>query len=235
MQQTNKSGVSLCLMTWNELEGCKHDVPLLPRNDFQQIFAVDGGSTDGTIEYLESEGIPVFQQPVKSLNAAYHHAVNVCEEEKLVIFFPKGTIAPSCVSELSRTLEKGIDFVVASRNIEGGENEEDNNLFRPRKWGVLILSLLSSFIWRREGPRIHDVLHGVKGFTIEAFRQMNIAETGVSIDLEMVIRSYRFKISRAEVPVVEKSRVAGDTHFKVIPTAKRLALFLWNEFTTSIS
>eukprot|EP00828_Plagiopyla_frontata_P006252 TRINITY_DN12699_c0_g2_i1.p1 TRINITY_DN12699_c0_g2~~TRINITY_DN12699_c0_g2_i1.p1 ORF type:complete len:113 (+),score=22.78 TRINITY_DN12699_c0_g2_i1:3-341(+) len=54
--------VSLCLIVWNELEGCKKDVPLIPRECFDEIYAVDGGSTDGTVEYLESQSIKVFPQ-----------------------------------------------------------------------------------------------------------------------------------------------------------------------------
>jgi len=50
---------TLCLIVWNELEGCRLDVPKLPRNDFYEFIAVDGGSTDGTVEYLESQGIAV--------------------------------------------------------------------------------------------------------------------------------------------------------------------------------
>ena len=55
--------ISLCLLVWNELEGCKIDVPNLPRDSFEETYAVDGGSTDGTVEYLESQGIPVYRQP----------------------------------------------------------------------------------------------------------------------------------------------------------------------------
>lgn len=221
--------ISLCLIVWNEFEGCEFDVPLLPRDNFYEIFAVDGGSTDGTVEYLEAQGIPVYKQPVKSLNAAYHHAVHQCTGDYLVVFFPKGTIDPACVRVIAQTLEKNKDLVIASRNIKGGKNEEDDQWVRPRKWGVLILAIFSALIWRREGPWIHDVLHGVKGFSIASFRQMNISTLGVSIDLEMVIRSYRLKQSRMEIPVIESSQVAGDTHFKILPTAKRLAVFLCKE------
>ena len=37
--------ISLCLVTWNELQGCQIDVPQLPRDHFDEIYAVDGGST----------------------------------------------------------------------------------------------------------------------------------------------------------------------------------------------
>ena len=54
-------------MVWNELDGCKMDVPRLPRDAFDEIYAVDGGSTDGTVAYLESQGITVHRQPKKGL------------------------------------------------------------------------------------------------------------------------------------------------------------------------
>ena len=36
--------VALCLLTWNELEGCKPDVPRLPLDGFDEVYAVDGGA-----------------------------------------------------------------------------------------------------------------------------------------------------------------------------------------------
>lgn len=81
--------ISLCLMTWNELEGCKIDVPNLPREAFDETFCIDGGSTDGTVEYLESQKIPVHKQPKKGLNAAYVHANDVATGDAVVVFSQK--------------------------------------------------------------------------------------------------------------------------------------------------
>ena len=46
--------ISLILITWNELEGCKHDIPLIDRSKFDEIFCIDGGSTDGTVSILRN-------------------------------------------------------------------------------------------------------------------------------------------------------------------------------------
>jgi hypothetical protein len=223
---------SLCLIVWNELEGCQSDVPQLPRHLFDEVYAVDGGSTDGTVAYLESQGIPVHRQPKRSLNAAYAHAVEKCSTDALVVFFPKATLDPSCICRFAELLDQGFELIVASRNLPGAQNEEDKHLFKPRKWGVMALSLATSLLWRREGPRIGDVLHGVKAFTLSAYRRMNISDSGVTIDLEMVVRAYRLRVRRIEFPVCETARIAGASQFRIWPTAKKLGGFLISEISS---
>lgn len=222
--------ISLCLMVWNELEGCKIDVPKLPKNDFDEVFAIDAGSTDGTKKYLEEHGIPVHLQPQKGLNAAYIYAVEKSNCDAIVVFFPKGTIDPSSLLQFRSLLESGYELIVASRNITNAKNEEDEKLLKPRKWGVLTLAIFSSLIWRKEGYFIRDVLHGYKAFTISAFKKIAPLDYGLSIDIEMVIRSYKFNISRTEIPVIEMPRSFGKSHFKILPTSIKLLKYLWFEF-----
>lgn len=221
--------ISLCLLVWNELAGCRQDVPHLPMDQFHECYVVDGGSTDGTVEFFQAQGIPLFRQPRKSLNAAYHCAVEHCTGDALVVFFPKGTLDPGCVLRLADRLRAGNGLVIASRNIPGGRNEEDDRLLKPRKWGVRLLAISAALLWRREGTWIRDILHGVKGFTIDAFRRMDISVTGVTIDFEMVVRAYRRRITRSEIPVHERNRLSGATHFPILPTAMRISRFIWME------
>lgn len=222
--------ISLCLLVWNELKGCKIDVPNLPREEFDEIYAVDGGSTDGTVEYLQTQGITVYRQPKKGLNAAYIHAVEMSSCDAVVVFFPKGTISVSTLKNFRACLESGIDLVVASRNIGGARNEEDKSLIKPRKWGVLCLALVAALFWRREGYMVRDVLHGYKGFTVSGFRKIAPVDYGLSIDIEMVVRSYRLGLKRAEFPVTEIARPFGATKFKILPTGMKLLKYLWREF-----
>jgi glycosyltransferase involved in cell wall biosynthesis len=218
--------ITLCLLVFDEKIGCEADVPKLCQEYFDDVYAVDGGSTDGTVEYLQSQGIRVFKQPKRSLNAAYAHAVKMCKTEGLVVFFPKGTLNPDCTKDMADKLKEGYDLVVASRFISGGRNEEDRRVIKPRKWGVKALSFTASLVWRREGWRIRDVLHGVKAFTVSAYRRMNISSTGVTVDLEMTVRSYRLRIPRMEFPVLESERLFGETSFPIWKTGKKLGRFL---------
>ncbi|SRR6266700_3279303 len=218
--------IALCLVTWNEIEGCKADVPRLPREHFDQIFAVDGGSTDGTAEYLRGQGIEVFEQDTRGYNGAYISAFRRCQADALVLFHPKGTIDPAETLHFRRYFEDGYQVVIASRTARGGRNEEDGNWLRPRKWSTMSLATLAAVLWRREGAMVWDILHGFRGVTKDAFAAIDALPTGLSADLEIVVRSYRLALRRVEFPVVEKARPNGTTHFKALPTGKRLLSYL---------
>lgn len=67
-----------------------HDIPKLDRNQFDQIYCLDGGSKDGTAEYLVSYGIEVYTQKENGLNQAHKEAVSYCCCDAVVFFIPKG-------------------------------------------------------------------------------------------------------------------------------------------------
>ena len=217
-------------MVWNELKGCQQDVPNLPRECFDEIFALDGGSTDGTVEYLVSQSIPVVRQPKPGYNHAYIAAFERTSCDALVIFHPKGSIDPSSLRQFAAPFQAGAHLVVASRSIKGGRNEEDGKFLKPRKWSVLALSGLSAFLWwRGRGPVVWDVLHGYRGMRRDAFFAMDPVGEGLSMDLQMVVRSYRLGFKLCQIPVEERPRLQGSTHFKALPTGIKLLKYMWFE------
>lgn len=221
--------IGLCLLTLNEINGCKQAVPLLNLDQFDEVFAIDGGSTDGTVEYIRNNNINCYLQEIPGYNGAYISAFKKCQSDALVLFHPKGSIDPSETLKFRAFLEQRYDLVVASRMIKGGKNEEDAQLLKPRKWFVILLAVIAGILWRREGNMIWDVLHGLRAMGKEAFFAIEPIENGVSVDLEIVVRSYRKRIKRIEFPVQETARVGGESHFKAFPTGKRLLKYIWFE------
>jgi len=224
--------VSLCLLTLNERQGCERDVPCLPRDAFDQVYAVDGGSQDGTVEYLLSQGIPVHRQPRPTLNAATAFAFELCTSDALVIFFPKATVPPAEILKFPPLFARGYQLVVASRMLPGASAKEDGRWFRPRKLSGRALGWLAAALWWREGNRITDPLHGVRGMTCDAWRRMQVSDSGVTIDLESVVRAYRLRMPRAEFPVREMPRSYGDSHFGFASTGKQMFRFIARELFT---
>lgn len=225
----SESLITLGLLVKNEVVGCKMDIPTINRSAFLEIIAIDGGSTDGTVEYLKSQNIPVFRQSKESLNAAYHDLNRLAKGKFVISFFPKGTLPVEDLYKFERYFLSGKNLVIASRKLPGAVNEEDKNLIKIRKWGVGVLSIVAAYLWRREGDKIKDVLHGFKGWTKSSFDEMQLNQVGVTIDIEMVVRSYRLGISRIEFPTTEKQRTYGETNFKIWPTGKKILKYLYSE------
>ncbi len=221
--------VALCLLPWDEIGGVRPDVPLLDRSRFDQVFCIDGGSDDGTIPFLESNGVPVFRQTAKGLNQACYDAFDRCTCDALVLFHPKGTVPVGDAYRFRPLFERGFGLVVASRMAKGARNEEDGRLLKPRKWFVLLLALAARLALCREGEAVRDVLHGFRGMTREAFARMPRTDGGCTIDLEMVCHAYRERISRTEFPTRESPRLGGATHFRAWRTGRRLLRSLWTE------
>ncbi len=221
--------IALCFLTWNELEGCKHDIPQFDRRKFDNIICVDGGSTDGTVEYLESVGIPVVRQSAPGLNQATKDAVEHCGCDYCVFYHPKGSVPVSDAYRFRGYFQSGYDLVVASRMMRASVNEEDDSLFRPRKWFVLSLALVAKLLFKREGNTIWDVLHGFRGVNTTVFRALEISDFSPSVDIETVCRAYKMGIKRIEFPTSEKKRISGETHFKPIKTGSKLIKYIIRE------
>lgn len=219
----------LCLLTFNEIQGCKEQIQELLTAEFDELICIDGGSTDGTIEYLRSKNIRVCKQPIPSLNAAYHHAYHVSQADFIVFFHPKGTISPKELTRFKNLIEQKNELIIASRNIKCATNEEDDLLLKPRKWFVQILGILVAILWKKEGAFISDILHGFRGISRRAFYEINPLPKGSTIDLEIMIGSYKHKLKRIEFPSKEVKRQYGETHFKSWSTGYKLIKHLCKE------
>lgn len=229
MDEKSKT-VALCLVTWNEIVGCQHDVPLIDRSKFDYVFCVDGGSTDGTVEYLTEQKIPVIRQTSKGINQAYKDGAKFCGCDNIIYFLPKGTVPVTDTYKFRAYFDQGYDVVVASRMMKGAVNEEDSQILKPRKWFVLGLGLLSKILFKRDrGNTIWDTLHGFKGVNVEAFKAMDISDKSPSIDIEIICRSYKLKLKRIEFPTQESARLAGETHFKAFSAGSKMLQYIFWE------
>lgn len=63
----------------------------------------------------------------------------------------------------------------------------------------------------------------------ERFAGISPLETGLSIDMEIVVRGSRQRLRAVEFPIEERPRLAGTTHFKAFRTSKLLLARLLQE------
>ncbi|NCN42006.1 glycosyltransferase [bacterium] len=206
---------TLVLLTRNELPCLKIIFPQLPAPSaeagFDEIVAVDGGSTDGTIEFFKEHNIPVIAQSKKGRGEAFQHAFRELDSEAFIFFSPDGNEDPKDLAKFRPLLQSGADLVIASRMMKESWNEEDHLVFKWRKWANNAFNLMVNFLFRRSGPFITDSINGYRALTRKTAETLQLDAPDYTIEYQMTIRALKNKLRIDEFPTHEGDRVAGDT------------------------
>jgi len=201
-----------------------------PETGYDEIIAVDGGSKDGSREFLSERGIPIVEQSKPGRGEAMLAAFSGIEADAYVFFSPDGNEDVQDIPRFRPLLESGSDVVIASRMMKGARNEEDDNLFRWRKWANNGFNFLANARFRRKGPYITDSINGFRAITREAAGKLRLNASDYSIEYQMTIRALKHGMRIEEFPTFEGPRVAGTTGAPSIPTGLRFLRRLFIEF-----
>jgi glycosyltransferase involved in cell wall biosynthesis len=219
---------TLVLLTLNEIDGCRALVPGLPKNIADEIIAVDANSTDGTIEFLESQGIRVVQQEKRGRGEAFRVAIKNSTGEQLVFFSPDGNEDPADIEPLFQALDSGADMAIASRFLPQSKNEEDDAALPLRKWTNQAFTIMANTIWNRRAY-VTDTINGYRGITRKAFEIINPQSMGYTIEYELTIRSWKHKLNIIERPTLEGQRIAGETKGPSFQVGRSFVKFFLSE------
>ena len=121
---TMKRDSTLVLLSLNEIDGLKQVWKDLPIDQFTRTVAVDGGSTDGSREFLTEKGIPLLEQPIAGRGVAFRVAAEAVDTDRLIFYSPDGNEDPADIVRLDDALISGADLAIASRFVKGSVNEE---------------------------------------------------------------------------------------------------------------
>lgn len=221
--------VSLVFITKNEVVGLKAILPEINLAQFDQVYAIDAHSDDGTAELFAEYGVPVYSQKTKGLGAATLEAREHCNTDAMIFFHPDGNENHHDLFKFVDHLKLGYELVIASRMIKGSFNEDDHKLFKWRKWANLGFALISNTLFGTRTCRVSDVVQGFRAITCYGFDRLYLDQTNCTIDYQMVIRSLKVRLKIAEFPTIEGERIAGATNFASIPTGIAELKMLWRE------
>ena len=220
--------IALVIFTRNERKNSEKIFSRIPFQLFDGVYIIDGNSTDETRKFWEDKKIKVFTQKYKGVGGAYESAFRNTKEDALIFFHPDGNMNPNDLKEFIALLKKGYPFIVASRTIKGGTNEEDGQLFKYRKWSAQALGFFINLWWGSNGNHATDLTQGYRAIRRDVYKKMHIKiPNAVAPDIEQIIRALKRNIYITEFPTKEKKRMYGETTMPSFKTSvENIKVFL---------
>lgn len=207
--------IALMIPTLNEIDGLRVTLPQIDRSLFDEIIVVDGGSTDGTIEFCRESGLTVILQPKIGLPDAEEAAFKLLHSDAFILYTPDGNSLASLLPELCARLREGYDMVIASRYLGDATSEDDDVL---TGLGNGMFTRIINVLFR---AHYTDALVGMRAYRADAVCAMHLVgmaeENWVrrkfwltnSWEVASTIRAARLGLRTLEIPGPEPKRIGG--------------------------
>ncbi len=200
--------VTLIIFTLNEIDGMKAVMPQIKKEWYDELIIVDGGSTDGTIEYAREHGYFIFVQKEKGAGAAFTESVGLATGDAIIIFSPDGNSQPETIPRLIEKMKEGYDMVIASRHAGGAKSYDDDIITAFGNW---MFTTLTNLLFR---AKYTDTLVMYRIFKKEIVEKLGIKTRSPAWGTQMCIRCAKKKLKVADIPADEPPRIGGKRKMK---------------------
>jgi len=212
---------TLFVLTYNEIEGMKAIMPRIKKEWVNEIIIVDGGSTDGTLEYAKEQGYATYVQKKKGIRHAYIEGIPLVKTDYIISFSPDGNSVPEAIPSLIKKIEEGNDMVIASRYLGHAKSHDDDFITRFGNW--LFTKAINVF----HGSNYTDALviyriyrkslfYELRMDTEESYNMEKWFFTTMGIEPLLSIRCAKYKRRYTEIPEDEPKRIGGERKLQVI-------------------
>jgi glycosyltransferase involved in cell wall biosynthesis len=213
---------TLLVLTLNEIDGMRAIMPQIEPQWFEQILIVDGGSTDGTIEWAREHGYEIHVQTKRGIRHAYLEALPLIRGDIALSFSPDGNCDPACIPPILAKLREGYDLVIGSRYL--GESKSDDDV---------MITAFGNWLFTKTVNLLHRASYTDAMVIFRAFRTSLIGEldldreesyrlperlfgTVISWEPLMSVRAAKAGMKIAEVGVGEPPRIGGERKLQIL-------------------
>lgn len=164
-----------------------------------EVLIADNGSTDGSIQIAESLGARVERVQEKGYGNALRGGIQASRGRWILMGDSDDSYDFSDLTGFVEKLREGYDLVMGCRMPRGGGTIAPGAMPWKNRWiGNPILSFIGRLLFRTP---IHDFHCGMRGFSAEGYRKMDLKTTGMEFASEMVMKATLKSLRMAEVPI----------------------------------
>ena len=214
---------TLLIISLNEIESSKIIIPKIDKSLFHEILVVDGGSTDGTIEFMRENNFKVivqnqikipwynFAKKQTKIASGVLQGIEASTGDVLILFTPDGNMIPEKLKDLIETSKKGYDLVCVSRYKDGAKSMDDNIV---SGFGNFFFTFLVNTLFK---GNFTDVLGGYKAVKKELWTKVNSkSKILVSFGTQISIACAKNNLKYTEIPGDEPKRLGGKSSTSMI-------------------
>lgn len=195
---------TLLILTLNEIEGVKIILPQIKKYFTEEIIIIDGGSTDGTLEYLQKNKFKYFIQDKPGLGPAYKMGIKNSSGDTIILFSPDGNSEVSRLPELILLMKnENADIGIVSRYKDWASSDDDDWITSFGNW---MFTQLYNLLYKQ---KVTDLLVIYRAFKKNLVNELNIEHDGISWTTKMMCRAAKSKKKIREIPGNEPKRIGG--------------------------
>lgn len=165
-----------------------------------EIVIADNGSNDGSTEIGKKLGARVVEVSEKGYGNALMRGIEAAKGKYIVMGDADDTYDFAYIGQFVKELELGYDLVVGCRFPSGGGKIMPGSMPWKNQWfGTPILNFLGRLFFKAP---VRDFHCGLRSFTKDAFKKMNLHSTGMEFASEMIIKATIMNMRISEIPIV---------------------------------
>jgi glycosyltransferase involved in cell wall biosynthesis len=164
-----------------------------------EVLVADNGSTDGSVAIAEKAGARVVQVKNKGYGSALRGGIEAARGRWVIMGDADDSYDFSQIEGFVEKFREGYDLVMGCRLPAGGGTIAPGAMPWKNRWiGNPTLSFIGRLFFRCPARDFHC---GLRGFTADGYRKMELKTTGMEFASEMVIKSTLKSLRIAEVPI----------------------------------